>query len=123
MVLKMVHYCPIFTDDLTDIQTVYFSAYNYIQDNGVLNQFDAEHFHGNASEPNLGDIRIVYHPAEDRAPELYSFAEYCNIESTGEDQQLEEAEAPGSLSQEPWRPFPTCLDFEFSEVILDTHMN
>lgn len=61
-------------------------------------------------------------------PQLFTFQEYCQanevdprqeyIDWTVETETLETLRA-----KEPWRPFPTRLDFELAEVALDSHMN
>ncbi|KAJ3505987.1 hypothetical protein NLJ89_g7124 [Agrocybe chaxingu] len=53
-----------------------------------------------------------------KAPDIFSFIDYCGMESTMEPRDLDP-----SLDKQPWRPFATRLDFEFAEVFLDSHMN
>ncbi|CAA7262266.1 unnamed protein product [Cyclocybe aegerita] len=64
------------------------------------------------------DIKIVYHPSTGKAPDIFSFIDYCRMESTMEPRDLDP-----SLDKQPWRPFATRLNFEFAEVFLDSHMN
>ncbi|KAF8968588.1 hypothetical protein BDZ97DRAFT_1902889 [Flammula alnicola] len=60
-------------------------------------------------------IRIEYHPNTGKTSETFSFEDYCNAP--------EEPPIIPPTDETPWCPFPTRLDFEVSEVMLDVHMN
>lgn len=78
----------------------------------------------------LDDIKIIHHPAANRANDTYSFHYYIGAPEYSEGDAITTAAAnatdPDSdinTQNRPWRPFPTRLDFELAEVMLDGHLN
>lgn len=74
----------------------------------------------------LNDIKITYHRADGRESKVLPLQDYLDLEYYGseEEQHDEETPTPDPVNEfEPWHPFPTRLDFELAEVILDSHMN
>lgn len=69
----------------------------------------------------LQDICIVYHPSALEDEQRFSFEDFCG-QPEGEEQNHETILA-SFTHQDPWRPFPTRLDFDLAEVMLDSHMN
>lgn len=67
----------------------------------------------NATEPELDDIKVEYHPRSGRPSQFFHFGDYTT--------DLPEMSIP--VDPEPWKPFRSRLDFELAELILDTHMN
>ncbi|KAF8956124.1 hypothetical protein BDZ97DRAFT_1907300 [Flammula alnicola] len=96
-------------------------AFDHHDDYHEADEFEAE-IHpptglDNEQEPEMNEIRIEYHPHSLMETESFSFQEYTD--------SPEELEPNSAIPKDenPWRPFPTRLDFEVSEVMLDAHMN
>lgn len=62
--------------------------------------------------PCSDDIRREYHPSAGRKPEIFGFEAYRSISSG----------VTPPVEPEPWLPFKTREDFEFSEIALATAM-
>lgn len=65
--------------------------------------------------PQPNNIKIEYHPNSNCPTEIYHFAEYGKT-VTPPSQNL-------PLEHEPWKPFHSCLNFEFAEFSLDAALN
>jgi hypothetical protein len=69
----------------------------------------------------LKDICIIHHPSALEDEQRFSFEEFCSHpEGKEQDQQ---AILDLFAHEAPWNPFPTRLDFDLAEVMLDSHMN
>jgi len=64
--------------------------------------------------PLEDDIKTEYHPHSGRTTHTDHFNEYGF--------RLAEAPRPKPLD-EPWHPFRSCVDFEFAEIALKSHLN
>ena len=63
--------------------------------------------------PKGDDIRVEYHPGSGRKPEIFSFEDFVRV-------------APDNthpVGPDPWIPFRTREDFEFTELVLDAGMS
>ncbi|KIK78412.1 hypothetical protein PAXRUDRAFT_164102, partial [Paxillus rubicundulus Ve08.2h10] len=58
----------------------------------------------------LDDIKVEYHPHSGRPQQVYQFSDY----------KQDQASQRPSLThdQQPWKPFHSCLNFEFVELAL-----
>lgn len=65
------------------------------------------------SPHELDDIRVQYHPKSGRPTEIFPFAEFG----------LQKDSEPPAPDEQPWLPFRSKADFEFSEIALDAAMN
>lgn len=72
--------------------------------------------HDDHRPPALDDIKVEYHKASGRSPEIYAFEDFTRDEPEADPQLL-------GLSEEPWKPFSSRLDFEFAELTHEAHMN
>jgi len=64
--------------------------------------------------PLEDDIKTEYHPHSGHAMHVDHFNEYG----------FPSAEAPKPKPlDEPWHPFHSCIDFEFAEIALKSHLN
>lgn len=68
-------------------------------------------------ELQIDDILTVYHPNSGREPEISHFEEYGGNMPGGSHSFNQRA------SEEPWRPFQSCLDFEVAELALKAALN
>jgi hypothetical protein len=68
------------------------------------------------ASPNVGDVKIIYHPNSRRAERVLSAAIF-------QAEQDEIAQPPQPSSTRPWLPFSTRLDFEVAELMLHAGMN
>ncbi|RDX45276.1 hypothetical protein OH76DRAFT_1444863 [Lentinus brumalis] len=59
------------------------------------------------------DFKVEFHPRANKAPEFARF----------EDFKSKQVEAPVSVPKEPWIPFKSRLDFEFSEFCAEAGLN
>ncbi|TFK79039.1 hypothetical protein K466DRAFT_506271, partial [Polyporus arcularius HHB13444] len=59
------------------------------------------------------DFKVEFHPRANKAPEFARF----------EDFKSKQVEAPVSVPKEPWLPFKSRLDFEFSEFCAEAGLN
>jgi hypothetical protein len=94
----------------------------HFQDDLDLNEAIDPISHGDFTPAvaNLNDIKVEHHPAANREPDLYSFETFCS-QPEGKEHNYQDVLA--SFSQRtPWSPFPTRLDFELAELMLDAHM-
>jgi hypothetical protein len=66
-------------------------------------------------------VKVEYHPSADRDDDFYPFKTFCGIPV----EEDEDYRAVLNLFEQepPWRPFPTRIDFELAEVMLDSHMS
>lgn len=74
-----------------------------------------------AGAANFQSVKVEYHPSADRDDDLYPFETFCGIPK----EEDEDYHAVLNLFEQepPWRPFPTRIDFELAEVMLDSHMS
>lgn len=63
----------------------------------------------------LNDIKTVYHPRTGKAPLIQSLDEYNASKST--------TRTPPKPTENPWAPYETRLDFEFSEFAMTAYLN
>ena len=68
----------------------------------------------NGPNPQIDDIKIVYHPHSGKRDEIFHLEDYKSSLPRPTDIPTE---------KNPWRPFRTRIDFEIAELILATHMN
>jgi len=65
--------------------------------------------------PNDGDIKIEYHPHSGKGTRILSPDEYR--------ESLDNGSEPTPPSDEPWLPFCSREDFEFTEFVHDAALN
>ena len=63
----------------------------------------------------MDDIKIVYHPKTGKEPLIQSLADYNAADS--------KIRTPSRSYEEPWAPYKTRLDFEFSEFVMTAYLN
>ena len=63
----------------------------------------------------MDDIKIVYHPKTGKEPLIQSLADYNAADS--------KIRTPSRSNEEPWAPYKTRLDFEFSEFAMTAYLN
>jgi hypothetical protein len=66
--------------------------------------------------PNIGDIKIEYHPKSGRDPRVFSSEEFKAHAKNS-------SEPTGPPEAEPWLPFQSREDFEFAEFVHDAALN
>lgn len=66
-------------------------------------------------------IEVEHHPTSRRDADTYSFEEFCN--DPDEEKEDYRVVLEQFAHRTPWSPFPTRIDFELAEVMLDSHMN
>jgi hypothetical protein len=75
----------------------------------------AADFSESTAEPyQVDDIRTEYHPHSNLLTKVEHFDDYNHCEDA----------RPSPLrDEEPWRPFRTCIDFEFAKLVLQAALS
>ena len=63
----------------------------------------------------MDDIKIVYHPNSGKEPLIQPLSDYNAADS--------KLRTPSKPTEEPWAPYKTRLDFEFSEFVMTAYLN
>lgn len=88
----------------------------YLHDDGII----MPGLINTAGAADFQSVKVEYHPAADRDDDSYPFEIFCGVPKEEEEDYLA---VLNSFEQPPWCPFPTRMDFELAEVMLDSHMS